>query len=82
MAVGVSFVALGFAFLGFAYANRSDAEPPSTAGWTNYVPLDDSSIFSGEGQCYDCADPTPWYVAGGALILASAAPFMFAARRR
>jgi hypothetical protein len=81
-AFGVSLVALGFALLGFAYANRDFAEPLSTAGWTNYVPLDDSSIFSGARPCYDCVDPTPWYAAGGALILVAAVPFVFAARRR
>jgi hypothetical protein len=59
IAFGVGLVALAFAFLGFAYANRNYAEPRSTAGWTNYVPLDGSSIFSGGGRCYDCVDPTP-----------------------
>jgi hypothetical protein len=82
IAFGVGLVALAFAFLGFAYANRNYAEPRSTAGWTNYVPLDGSSIFSGGGRCYDCVDPTPWYVAGGASILVAAVPFVLAARRR
>jgi heme/copper-type cytochrome/quinol oxidase subunit 1 len=82
IAFGVGLVALGFALLGFAYANRSYAEPRSTAGWTNYVPLESSSIFSGGGPCYDYADPAPWYVAGGASILVAAVPFALAARRR
>ncbi len=41
------------------------------------IDLGCSSIFS---SC-DSFDPTPWYAAGGALILVAAVPFLIAARR-
>jgi hypothetical protein len=82
VAAGVVLVALASASLGFAFANRNYAEPVSTAGWTNYVPLDNSSIFSGANRCYDCVDPTPWYVVGGGLLFVALLSFWIAHRQQ
>jgi hypothetical protein len=89
IATGTVLVALGSASLGFAFANRNYAEPASTAGWTNYVPLDEegqvgvgfSFDVGGREPCYECVDPTPWYAAGGALLGLAAVPFLLAVRR-
>jgi hypothetical protein len=78
----VVLVALASASLGFAYANRNYAERLSTPGWTNYVPIDDSSIFSNSNGCFDCVDPTPWYAAGGGLLFVALLSFVVAYRHR
>jgi hypothetical protein len=89
--LGIVLVALGSASLGFAFANRDYAEPEATAGWTNYVPLDDPSSVPGLGlsfdarqdlPCFDCVDPVPWLAAGSVLILVASVPFFVAVRRR
>jgi hypothetical protein len=87
IAVGTVLVALGSASLGFAFANRNYADLESTAGWTNYVPLDEGGVGVGfsldeRDPCYGCVDPIPWYAAGGVLLGLAAIPFLLVARRR
>jgi len=77
--LGVLLVALGVAMLGSAYV-RDDA-PGVTAHETGagVILMPDSSLFGGSGTSFD---PTPWLVAGSALIAVAVAPFLLAGRRR
>jgi hypothetical protein len=71
-------MALGWAALGLSYAKeQGDGLAEPSYGDYGAVNLGCSSIFS---SC-ESFDPTPWYAAGGASILAAAVLFLIAARR-
>ena len=78
IACGTVSVALGAAFLGFAFANRDYAKPTQSAGWTNYVPL----AASDNDACFTCSEPLPWLVTGVVLVAVALVPFLVAARSR
>jgi len=79
VALGVVLVAVGVALVVSAYERTAgDGVPAVSYGEFGAVQLGCSSIFS---SC-ESFDPTLWFAAGGAVMLAAAVPFAFAARRR
>jgi hypothetical protein len=78
LGLGVLLLAAGAALLGWAGLEKQEpaivAHEVEGAG----VLLRSCGIF----RCADTFDPTAWYVAGSLLVVAAAAPFALAARRR
>lgn len=80
--VGTILVTLGFASLGYAFANRDyrrlgTPDPTARGGIPPAIQQNLERRFN-RGS----SDPTPWWIAGGVLLGLSVAPYAVAVRRR